>query len=187
MRIRFHLQQATRAAHDRLDAAIEQSGAFTSAERYRRFLLASAAGHAAVEAAQALGATDPPLPLPVPLRSATALRDAGAAQIPNGLSAPAPFGAAGLPALVGQLYVVEGSALGGQILVRRLRKIGLVPEIHGRFLSGADIGGTARWARFLAWLEAWEPTEAERELAGSAAIETFDWFHEVYARALDPA
>jgi heme oxygenase len=60
---------------------------------------------------------------------------------------------ASLAELVGVLYVVEGSALGGQAIVRCLRKSGLEnPPL--RFFSGSGARTEALWRQFLDFADA---------------------------------
>ncbi len=58
-------------------------------------------------------------------------------------------------AALGGIYVVEGSILGGRVLMRRAeRSLGVSATQGGRFLAGDGAGTGARWRAFLAALAA---------------------------------
>lgn len=78
---------------------------------------------------------------------------------------------------LGALYVLEGSTLGGQVILRNLRpQLGLSPETGGRFFSsyGADVG--AMWRGFLAVLEQHGGEAAAEQAIVRGAVETFSAF-----------
>lgn len=77
------------------------------------------------------------------------------------------------PALLGTLYVVEGSTLGGMHLHRSQR--GPVAKA-GRFFQGYGEETIPAWKSFIDWLEAQALTEAEMQRAAQAAQKTFEWF-----------
>jgi heme oxygenase len=97
-----------------------------------------------------------------------------------GLDAPAP--GAGAPALdgtaqaLGSLYVLEGSALGGQLISRHLREhLGIEPATGGAYFHGEGVATGARWRDFR--------TVVEHEIGGDgpataqavdAAVRTFE-------------
>ena len=72
----------------------------------------------------------------------------------------------------GTAYVVEGSRLGGRVLLTRLRKAGVDHPLH--FLQGEGSGTGARWARFLAALRAALRTPADTDAACAGACAAFD-------------
>lgn len=80
--------------------------------------------------------------------------------------------------VLGVLYVLEGSALGGRVILAHLNKV--VPafdELPQRFYSGdtSDITDTvARWQRFLEQMNHCVSDELEREQVGRGALGTFD-------------
>lgn len=79
-------------------------------------------------------------------------------------------------ALIGLMYVLEGSNLGGSVIARCLASSH--PQAPRRFFDGAD--ATNRWQRFWALAATWcPPTQAD--LAIDAAGATFIW----YRRHLD--
>jgi heme oxygenase len=82
-------------------------------------------------------------------------------------------------AAAGTLYVIEGSALGGRILSRRLQdSLGIGPDSGGRYFFGHGAETAARWRGFLAWLDAMQLDQAGAEAAASAARSVFERFRE---------
>jgi len=135
-----HLRAATRAAHDTVDASFSR---FDLADRddYARFLLAHTRATAAVEAVLT---QDSALPrwrprLPLLLSDLAAL---GRTPLP-----PLAFDLGDAPAArLGALYVMEGSRLGGAILVKRL-----FAGAPAAFLSARHDPG--EWRAFLQGLD----------------------------------
>jgi heme oxygenase len=85
-------------------------------------------------------------------------------------------------ALLGALYVVEGSALGGVALARRLDGILGEGVLDGRrFFSGRQAETGAAWRDYLQRLSAASEAPKDRATAISAANKTF----EVFERWLD--
>lgn len=90
---------------------------------------------------------------------------------------------------LGALYVVEGSALGGRVLARKLSRLFVGSEIAGRrfFLSGGSPSGS--WSGFLGQLAAVPDDRAVWRDIVLAAMETFevfeDWMSEWQAEAHD--
>lgn len=75
---------------------------------------------------------------------------------------------------LGALYVIEGSALGGQILYRRLEALlGISPASGGSYLYGDGPATAFRWRRFISVLEAVPAPENARLEAVDAARHTF--------------
>ncbi|MFN0072936.1 MAG: biliverdin-producing heme oxygenase [Chloroflexota bacterium] len=82
-------------------------------------------------------------------------------------------------ALLGCLYVLEGSTLGGQHIARELRKVlGLTAEDGGAFFSsyGAEVG--TMWRAFGAIVDACPLSEDQEQQMISAARDTFTAFHQ---------
>ena len=80
-----------------------------------------------------------------------------------------------LASALGYLYVVEGSTLGGQILMRQLgSRLGVTAESGAAYLSsyGTDVG--RNWNRFRDSMRAAVRTEDEVDQVVSAAHETFE-------------
>ncbi len=79
------------------------------------------------------------------------------------------------PAALGSLYVIEGSALGGQVVARQAHALhGLGPACGAAYFSGAGQEAGPRWRRLRALLEDELQTPAEIERACDAARQTFD-------------
>jgi heme oxygenase len=169
------LRRATRAHHQRLDTAL--TGTFTR-DRYVAFLRASLA---------AIEPIEPAIERWRPAGGAPS-RDRLRADL-SALGAPAPARSAAeifadADAALGAAYVVEGSALGGQVLARRVEvALGAVPTSylapHGAPATGA------RWRSFLAALERHgaATTAAAHARACAAACATFDRFTAAFVAA----
>ncbi|HVI55368.1 MAG TPA: biliverdin-producing heme oxygenase [Luteibacter sp.] len=81
----------------------------------------------------------------------------------------------------GELYVVEGSALGGRVIVRRLRE--LYPELPHHFYAVGE-NAPAGWRRFQSLLDRALPDEASQEAATLGAQRMFARFQQMLK---DPA
>jgi heme oxygenase len=81
---------------------------------------------------------------------------------------------AGDAAAWGSLYVIEGSALGGQVITRALAPAGLVPTRGAAYFHGWGAATHAMWEEFLLQLQAELATPAAIEAACAAACDTFD-------------
>jgi len=85
-----------------------------------------------------------------------------------------------LAAAFGSLYVMEGSALGGQVIARQLarplaRQHGIGAENGGAYFGGAGDGTAAKWREFRQFLEQEVGSSpACRAHACTAAVQTFD-------------
>lgn len=135
--MRFHLRECTAAAHARLDASI---GVFDSRSAYRHYLSGMLGFREAAE--DAVTHADYPgwFGKWRPRSIAAALR---ADMADLGMTAPAePYRRRDLgpaldnpAALLGTLYVLEGSALGARLLYARAIALGLDEEFGARHLS----------------------------------------------------
>lgn len=156
---RWHLREATASEHEDLDRMI---GTFSDRASYAAYVAALALFRLPLEQAMSqtsLGTYRP-----------TRLADALLADMADlGLDAPAGADVA-TPAnseLLGTLYVLEGAALGGQILRKRAAAIGF-DETHGaRHLAG----GAENWPAFLAELD--RASDYDAAAAAEAARQTF--------------
>lgn len=170
---RAALRQATAAHHDRVDQIFSRAD-LTHREGYGRFLLVQAAAHLSAE--EALGRAGAASVLPDwPARRRADLLRADLAAL--GLSA-AQDGAmvfAGPEEVLGGVYVLEGSRLGGALLRRQVP-----PGLPSTFLGASDPLG---WRRLLALLEQRLVTDAQRAAAIIAAARVFAAF-EAAAAAL---
>lgn len=146
--LRTTLKEATAANHARLDA---QLGAFDLHDLagYRRFLEASAAALLPLEAALVAAGVRDILDWDRHARSRAILADlaaVGGAVVP--LDQPA---LSGRPALLGTLYVVEGSRLGAAYLLKHVRRA-RDPRILNATAYLAHGAGQHLWQDFLAAL-----------------------------------
>lgn len=158
MERRWALRDATARSHHALDSAI---GGFSTASTYEGYLRSNYGFRVAAERgmdsldidgwrprllAQALEQDMKDLGLPLP---------------------PVPR----LPvlsesALIGGLYVLEGAALGGQILRRQAAALGFTSTHGARHLKG----DSSNWVGFLAVLGRVEPYDAEQAAQGACGI-----------------
>lgn len=86
---------------------------------------------------------------------------------------------------LGALYVVEGSTLGGQVILRTLKtRFGLSPDTGGRFFWGYGSRTSVMWQRYLAVLEEFTNSAQTAEIVEKSAIETFEafdrWFNKFH-------
>lgn len=167
---RMMLRAATAAHHDRVDAVFSRAD-LTDRDGYGRFMLAQAAAHLPVERAlTAAGAADVLPDWAERQRAPLILADLAAL----GLTPPdSPDSDVALtfdtPAeMLGGIYVLEGSRLGGTLLERS------VPEGFPTAFLGA--GDSAMWRRLLAALDAQLDSTAKRQAAVAAAGRVFDNF-----------
>jgi heme oxygenase len=145
MSARAALRAATAEDHARVDRLFSTFD-FGDPSGYRRFLGAQAAAHLPIEAAlDAAGAAHLLADWPARRRSHHLLADLAAL----GLAVPKPVEPPPLPAsaaLLGAVYVLEGSRLGGALLKR-----GLPAGAPKRFLDAEQAPGA--WRKLLAKLD----------------------------------
>jgi heme oxygenase len=82
----------------------------------------------------------------------------------------------------GELYVVEGSALGGRLIARRLRE--LYPQRQHRFYAVGEDAPSA-WRRFQHLLDTHLPDDASRHAAVDGAVRMFARFHRTLKEPTD--
>jgi heme oxygenase (biliverdin-IX-beta and delta-forming) len=176
------LRSATDASHQRLHrhrgfAALHDST--ISRADYVRLLGRLHGFYTAFEAAAAI-APDRSRRLAADLAALAGCGAHAAALIPRCPDIPAFHDA---DEILGGLYVVEGAALGGRILARRLDPLLGIDAAAGRsfFLgNGADTG--AAWRGYLARLAGISPDAGTRQRVVTAAIATFaafeTWLHD---------
>jgi heme oxygenase (biliverdin-IX-beta and delta-forming) len=177
---RFYLRDATADAHARLDAMMSRLDLADAAD-YARFLRAQAAPFLAVEAALDAAGAEAVVPDWPQRRRAEALKQDLAA-----LGEPIPEPAATVSltsaaAILGAAYVLEGSRLGGAMLVRTL------PDTAPKaFLTP---GNPLLWRTFTATLDERLSSGDERAEAARSACAVFDLFSESARRVLgvDPS
>ena len=87
---------------------------------------------------------------------------------------------AGLGELVGILYVIEGSTLGGQLIAKSLEKhLGLSHEQGARFFHGYGEKTAAMWLGFIRFSDGIFGDEQQCRAAKLAADQTFNRFEAV--------
>jgi heme oxygenase len=184
---RFRLKAATRIAHERVEEIVGAAGMFADIEGYRRYVVATYAARADIERELDAGGAQRLFPA-WPRRRLTALIAADLADL--GMQAPARLrettrrgtGAGpSAPDLLGQLYVLEGSSLGAQILVRSADSLGVSATFGARHLH-RQAGETGAWRAFCDVLEGADLSAAEESRMFAAAERTFDRFANAYAR-----
>ena len=162
---RWKLRERTAHAHSVVDAAV---GAFADIEGYRRYLAAIYRFRTPIERDLERIAWPAAMgdwrPRQVSAAIAQDLRDLGEALPQCGVAVPSMSD----DALMGTLYVLEGSILGSQVLLKRARQLGLT-ETHGARHLALQAGGIDEWRGFLALLEVAEPFDLERTTAASLA------------------
>lgn len=164
---RAALRSATTAAHARVDTAFGAHD-LGSAAGYRRFLSAQAAAFLPTEAAIGRGGAERVIPGWTARQRGDLLRaDLAALDIVPVLLPQPELSSPG--ALWGALYVLEGSRLGGAMLVR-----GVAPGLPTRFLGATHAPGA--WRALLAALDDALVDEAARTQAVAAAEAVFALF-----------
>lgn len=164
---RWELRERTTEAHEALDVLI---GDFTDETAYRRYLSGMAAFRYGVEASLSPERLPPALSGFEPSLIGSELRadlgDLGLAQ-PRPAT-PAPITSA--DDAIGVLYVLEGSALGAQLLVRRAAELGFDGSRGARHLVRQS-SSLDNWRAFLKLLDDIEPFDVE--CAAQSASRTF--------------
>lgn len=175
---RMALRAATAPYHERVDR-IFSTARLDDRQSYGQFLLAQAGAHIAAEDAltrAGIGAIIEDWPQRQRKAALIAdLADMGL-EAPDGADGPDLKDEA---ELLGALYVLEGSRLGGALLKRSV-----APDLPARFLGGGD---SAAWRRLLALLDECIDTDAKRLISIKAACEIFMLFEasgQKYLRAM---
>jgi heme oxygenase (biliverdin-IX-beta and delta-forming) len=181
--VRQHLRQATHAAHVRLNhhpmlAGLTRAGFLLP--QYRTILSAYRHFYAAVEPAilallsqasdhEGFSYADRSK-LPWLIADILALGDTPPS-LASGRAIGVPTDAA---ELVGTLYAIEGSTLGGQVISRHLaNNLGLTPERGARFFNGYGADTEKRWADFCLYAERLVDDPMQFQRAGVAALQAF--------------
>ena len=77
--------------------------------------------------------------------------------------------------LVGILYTIEGSSLGGEVISQHIsRNLGLTPDAGGRFFYGYGKQILPMWREFESFMDFALTSPSEMEAAGLAARKTFN-------------
>jgi heme oxygenase (biliverdin-IX-beta and delta-forming) len=83
---------------------------------------------------------------------------------------------------LGAAYVVEGSALGGMLLARNLKKCSGLESIEQHHFFSGDKDNLKDWNAFKAQLEQYNFSENEAEKAIEKAKDTFRFFQAIFRR-----
>ncbi len=181
--LRFRLRHATDAAHRRLEESLALQDRCRSTEGYAAVIARMWGMYAPLEAELArvdLGALG--LDMESRFKAGWLLTDLAALGFSARDIAALPR-AARIPVLddpvdaLGVLYVVEGAALGGQVISRQLEaRLSVTSQSGGRFFAsyGARVGET--WRAYLAVLEATGATPDAAARIEAAALDTFACF-----------
>jgi heme oxygenase len=164
---RSALRAETRAHHERVDRIFSSLRLDDRAD-YAKFLCAQAAAHIPVEDALIRGGIAAIVP-DWPKRQRSPAMRSDLAEL--GIAMPGstePFDLDGEAALLGALYVLEGSRLGGAMLARSVGA-----GLPARFLGGGDSGA---WRRLLALLDERLDTALKLALGVKAAAAVFTLF-----------
>lgn len=86
--------------------------------------------------------------------------------------------------LMGVSYVLQGSSLGAQVLLKRAEALGLSSDFGARHLA-AQANGAARWRHYLDLLESAEGLDMDRVVQASSA--TFQQAKSAFAGDVVPA
>ena len=175
------IKEASRAAHQNLEKKVVlKMKAIRSDADYADFLKHFYAYFNAVEQAIAPYITSELLPDHAERRNSSYLKkdieELGASvnELPE---VKAPEINSTIQAL-GALYVMEGSIMGGPIIVKMLEKFGITKGIS--FFSGYGEATGQMWGRFVAVMNAQAGIAAEEQQAVDAANATFSNFGEVF-------
>ena len=176
--IHQRLRESTHADHLRLEGALNLLDPQLTRHRYGRVLVAFHGFYAPLEAQfrrhhRAMSLT---LDFELPCRTPLLMADLGVL----GMSPVAHEDVTlpeirTLPEFAGRLYVVEGAALGGQVLARHLAVTCAIHHDSGAaFFSGSGPVETGRrWVRILTWLERVARSAADSRDMVAAASATF--------------
>lgn len=78
---------------------------------------------------------------------------------------------------IGALYVLEGSTLGGQAILRQAARLPGISATHGaRFFCGHAAKTGSMWLAFVETLNLIDPASIEARIIEEAALRTFDEF-----------
>ena len=172
------LRERTRDCHDAVEAHVRVSEQLGERERYAELLAFFARTLAPVEAW--LEGHDAPGANP---QGGVAMLHADLRAVgrePADQAAAFEPGPRGEAAALGVMYVVEGSALGGQMIARDAEKnLGVTPDRGASFFARGGADGMAGWRRFKAHLNERLDTPEKTEAAVGAARATFGHFIEM--------
>ena len=176
--IHQRLRESTRADHLRLERLLNLLDPELTRVRYGRVLVAFHAFYAQLEAQFQRHhlAASPSLDFELPCRAPLLRADLAALGVSPRQSDEIPMAEIRTPSeFAGRLYVVEGAALGGQMLARHLAdKWGMDRASGAAFFSGSGpIETGRRWAQILTWLERVPRSAGDARDMVAAASATF--------------
>jgi heme oxygenase len=168
MSLRFFLRQETQELHQNLD---NQIGALDTMDGYKDYIRGITAFRGAVEPALKASAMpawfDDWTPTYIGAEAEGDLADLGLASVQQ-TSNIGPFKTPS--ALLGALYVIEGSTLGARLLYKRAQALGF-SSAHGARHLHAQTSSERAWPRFQALLDG--AADPDRGQAAEAASDTF--------------
>lgn len=180
---RTRLKELTATAHARLDSHVDQAGFFVSQSGYRQYLRATWRARAALEPLLDRSGATALFPLWPERRLRSLLQldleDVGESAGDAGQADGEPLATG---AVLGTLYVLEGSALGARLIERRVAQIGMTATFGARHL-GCQTMRSGAWAQFLGVLEVTPLAHEAEDDCVRSALATFARFEHEYGAA----
>jgi len=174
---RFALRDLTRAHHAQLDAEV---GSLDDHDSYVRYLIGMAAFREAIEPQLRRAAYPVEFggwrPTLISAELLGDMRDLGVGNPAPEIAHPI---APSLSALMGVLYVVEGSTLGARVLVKRARQLHF-GAAHGARHLHAQLSNPESWIVFQQILQEIEPFDVD--VAAKSACDTFHTAYQAFRR-----
>jgi heme oxygenase len=175
------LRAATAHCHRRLEKRLDVAHRFSSVSTYRTYLEGMFGFYAPFEQSLSLHAVRRLLTDYEARRKSSLLsQDLGALGVP-------PDSIASLPrcpriplceneaAALGSLYVLEGTTLGGQVLLPMVeQRLQLTRQSGASYLGSYGQNIPVMWTRFCSVVESWCVDRARRATAAAAAVATFE-------------
>ncbi len=183
---RTRLRSATDQAHRRLDELVDQASFFNNRLSYARYLLATLHARSPIECALTDSGVGAMFDIWTDRCIAAALR-ADIADVTGAAPAEPSVSHVALSAarVIGSLYVLEGSALGGRQLAVRAHVLGMSPAFGARHFA-LQTAIPKSWSAFLRVLEATPLDAAEEDDCVAAALGVFAAFERAYSAAVMP-
>ena len=169
------LRSATSAAHARIESVLALEAPF-SLSHYVRILQGFHSFLSAWEPALAAALPESLAPwFDARRRGPLVARDLRALRLPPPPATAFAPALAGVAAAWGSLYVLEGSALGGQVIAQRVRRWhGIGPQDGAAYFCGWGARTGPMWREFQQLLEQEVADAPSRQAACAAAVATFD-------------
>lgn len=186
------LRAATRPLHAELELAVKIGERIRTRASYIDHLVRLFGLHVSAEIAlQALNFKPLGFAYPSPYRSKLLAADLAELGVPpqvlRGLSLPPAPRLGTIPAGLGCIYVLEGSAKGARAILPEITAaLGLDAERGATFFNGYGQEMKLMWQGLLSALNRIEPSSEEGSEAVEAALETFCMFRRGLAVASDP-